>query len=315
MQADASRVHSCPRCGGEVSRVRRNLRDRIVGVLEDVRRFQCVNPECGWQGIISTDWMPHSVRRQAAMTWLARLTWMAIGVAVALAGASVLKAYRNARPPRTPVAQVAVAESVAVPPGASYDGLELPPTDAKVVGNTSNLSLRRGCAWGVPGRSPYKGTVSQALSGAKLPSEVVRKIDAMVARGVVSDQLEISRDGIRTASGKRHFDANIVAMAFGTTMCFGTRVNFNPGHVERADLYDATDADGTKFAVMVPYVCGNVSVLAERAERPEGGGGGGGGGGSIPEPTTLVLFTSAFAAMAVGARMWRAKSRENEVGP
>jgi hypothetical protein len=58
-------------------------------------------------------------------------------------------------------------------------------------------------------------------------------------------------------------------MGFGRTMCFATRVNFTPGHLEYADLYDATDAAGRNYAVMVPYVCGNVSVLAERAERPE----------------------------------------------
>lgn len=312
MTTDARWVHSCPQCGGEVSRVRRNMRDRLVGVLEDVRRFRCVKPECGWEGIISTDWMPHSVRRQAAMTWLSRLAWMTVGVAVALAGVFGLKAYRNVRSAKAPVAAVAVAEPLPVPPGVSYDGVELAPTDARAVGNPSALSLRRGCAWGVPGRSPYKGTVSQALSGAKLPPEVVRKVEAMVAHGVVSDRLEISRDAIRTVSGKRRFDSNIVAMGFGSTLCFGTRVNFEPGHVERADLYDATDADGTRFAVMVPYVCGNVSVLAERAERPEGGGGG--GDRSIPEPATLVLLASGVAAMAVAARISRPLRRCREAG-
>jgi hypothetical protein len=288
------------------------VRDRIVGVLEDVRRFRCVSADCGWEGIISTDWMPHSVRTQSAMTWFARLTWMVVGVAVALVGMSALKMYRNVRPTKAPVAVVAEAEPLLVPSGVSHDGVDLPPSDPRVIGNPSSLSLRRGCAWGVPGRSPYKGTVSQALSGARLPPEVVRKVEAMVARGVVSEQLEISRDAIRTVSGKRQFDTNIVAMGFGSTLCFGTRVNFEPGHVERADLYDATDADGARFAVMVPYVCGNVSVLAERAERPEGGGGG--GGTSIPEPTTLLLVASGLAAMAVRAWISRATRRGMEVG-
>ena len=246
------------------------------------------------------------------MTWFARLTWMVVGVAVALVGMSALKMYRNVRPTKAPVAVVAEAEPLLVPSGVSHDGVDPPPSDPRVIGNPSSLSLRRGCAWGVPGRSPYKGTVSQALSGARLPPEVVRKVEAMVARGVVSEQLEISRDAIRTVSGKRQFDTNIVAMGFGSTLCFGTRVNFEPGHVERADLYDATDADGARFAVMVPYVCGNVSVLAERAERPEGGGGG--GGTSIPEPTTLLLVASGLAAMAVRAWISRATRRGMEVG-
>jgi hypothetical protein len=283
----------------------------MVGLLEDVRRFRCVKPDCGWEGIISTDWMPHSVRAQMAMTWFARFTWTLVGGALALAGMSALDMYRSARSIKAPVAVVAEAETHLVPSGVSHDGVDLPPSDPRVIGNPSSLSLRRGCAWGVPGRSPYKGTVAQALSGARLPTEVVRKVEAMVARGVVSDQLEISRDAIRTVSGRRQFDTNIVAMGFGSTLCFGTRVNFEPGHVERADLYDATDADGTRFAVMVPYVCGNVSVLAERAERPEGGGG---GGTSIPEPTTLLLVASGLAAVAVRAWISRATRHATEAG-
>ncbi len=312
MRADANRVHSCPQCGGEVTRVHRSARDRIVGLLEDVRRFRCVRADCGWEGIISTDWMPHPVGTQLAMTWFSRLTWMAVGIAVALAGVSALDRYRNVRSTRAPAAVVTEADTLLVPSGVSHDGVDLPPSDPRVVGNPSSLSLRRGCAWGVPGRSPYRGTVAQALSGARLPPEVVRKVEAMVARGVVSEQLEISRDAIRTVSGKRQFDTNIVAMGFGSTLCFGTRVNFEPGHVERADLYDATDAEGARFAVMVPYVCGNVSVLAERAERPEGGGGG--GGTSIPEPTTLLLVASGLAAAAVGAWISRATRRGMETG-
>ena len=92
MRTEANRVHSCPQCGGEVSRVHRSVRDRIVGLLEDVRRFRCDKPDCGWEGIISTDWMPHSVRTQLAMTWFGRLTWMVVGVAVAFAGMYALYA-------------------------------------------------------------------------------------------------------------------------------------------------------------------------------------------------------------------------------
>ncbi len=91
----------------------------------------------------------------------------------------------------------------------------------------------------------------------------------MVSLGIVSDQVVITNDSIRAVRQPRRFDSKIVAMGFGSTLCFGTRVNFEPGHVEFADLYDATDSKGNNFAVMVPYVCGNVAVLAERAERDE----------------------------------------------
>ena len=90
---------------------------------------------------------------------------------------------------------------------------------------------------------------------------------AMVEKKLVSDQVEISRAGITTVSGRRSFDGQSFDMAFGNTMCFNTRVNFKPGHVERADLYEATDVDGKRYVVMVPYVCGNVSVLGDVAER------------------------------------------------
>jgi hypothetical protein len=109
----------------------------------------------------------------------------------------------------------------------------------------------------------------QALQAARLPEEVVRKVDVMVSLGIVSDQVVITSDSIRAVRQPRSFDSKIVAMGFANTLCFGTRVNFEPGHVEFADLYDATDAKGNNFAVMVPYVCGNVAVLAERAERDE----------------------------------------------
>jgi hypothetical protein len=128
----------------------------------------------------------------------------------------------------------------------------------------------------------------------------------MVERGLVSDRVEIRRDSIRTVSGKRRFDPTLVAMGFGNTLCFGTRVNFQPGHVERADLYDATDAAGTNFAVMVPYVCGNVSVLAERAERPDQGGG---NGRSVPEPGTLASVVAALAAGALARMQFRHRRR------
>ena len=44
-------------------------------------------------------------------------------------------------------------------------------------------------------------------------------------------------------------------------------MNFALGHVEAADLYEVRDNKGRRHAVMVPDVCGNVSVLGNRAER------------------------------------------------
>ena len=177
------------------------------------------------------------------------------------------------------------AAGLAAAPGESHDGLALrdrqaptggpllrvladPPADppAAPVGAASGLTLRQGCAWGQPGRQPYRGTTEQALSAAGLPHEVVRQIAAMRLAGGRSGRLAISRSAIRQVDGPRAFNPRSMAMSFGLTLCLNTRVNFAPGHVEPADLYEARDASGRMYSVMVPDVCGNVTVLGARAE-------------------------------------------------
>jgi len=202
---------------------------------------------------------------QLKRRWAVPLAALALGFAVAAAGAWGVKAMLDRRAAHVP--SVAAAPSVSY--GESFDGLEVPAGDSRVTANRSGLQLRQNCAWGVPGRRPYRGTVAQALEAARLPEEVVRKIDVMVSLGLVSDQVAISRESIQAVRTQRRFDPTIVAMGFADTLCFATRVNFQPGHVEFADLYEATDGKGNSFAVMVPYVCGNVSVLAARAERDD----------------------------------------------
>jgi len=204
------------------------------------------------------------------------------------------------------------ASTSLVSPGESFDGFTLPPDDDRLTKNATELSLRRGCAWGAPGRTPYKGTVRQALVGAGLPHEVVNKIDLMVERKMVSDRVRITRDSIQTEDGERRFEPTIAAMGFGKTLCFGTRVNFPAGHVEVADLYEATDGEGAKFSVMVPYVCGNVSVLAARAERADTPPG---GIRSVPEPGTLASLMAALAAMAAASGMSRRRADSRSAKP
>lgn len=132
--------------------------------------------------------------------------------------------------------------------------------------SAAGLSLRWGCAWGDPGRNPYRGSTEQALQAAGLPAEVVADIAAQRAAGRSSERLLIQLGSIQTVSGDRTFDPRRFDMSFGMTMCRTARVNFAPGHVEQADLYEATDAQGRQHVVMVPDVCGNVSVLHEGGE-------------------------------------------------
>lgn len=51
---------ACPRCGGEIHRVHRRLRDRIIGVLVPARRYRCSNRECRWEGLRVTSGRHHS---------------------------------------------------------------------------------------------------------------------------------------------------------------------------------------------------------------------------------------------------------------
>lgn len=338
MKAEHKPVHACPQCGGAVVRVHRHLGDRLIGMLQSVHRYRCNNADCSWEGIVSTPVVRQTRAGRGVPMWAMRLGWMAIGVAAAMAATGGLKLYRtltsDAWPPLAQVeapspslaaqgrfdspalpaddlAGPADIELAAVAPGQSFDGYPLPDGDTRLTENPTGLSIRRGCAWGAPGRSPYTGTVRQALAAARLPDEVVHKIDLMVERGMVSDRLVISKGSIQTTSGKRRFEPNILAMGFGKTLCFGTRVNFEPGHTEFADLYETTDAAGRRFSIMVPYVCRNVSVLAARAER---GNGGGNGFRTVPEPASLASVIAALAAMAfVATRFhWRGADRTKQ---
>jgi len=271
MKAANRRALVCPQCGGDASPAPRRVGDRLVSTVHSVGRYRCCDEACGWEGIVSNSARPPSPASRVSVRWSLLLAWMAVGLAIAMVGAGsvkVLQLMREAWLARAPAA-ITASLPPSVPLGESFDGLPLLHDDARTAGNTAGLSIRQGCAWGVPGRNPYRGTVTQALQAARLPEEVVRKVDVMVSLGIVSDQVVITNDSIRAVRQPRRFDSKIVAMGFANTLCFGTRVNFEPGHLEFADLYDATDAKGNNFAVMVPYVCGNVAVLAERAERDE----------------------------------------------
>jgi len=295
-------AHVCPLCGGVVERVHRHPADRFFALFRTLHRYRCTESGCEWEGIVSDDELREDGGRlvQVPTGWRTRALWFFVGAAVALGGVQAARMYRaqvaareaqEARA-RTAAKQAAIAP-LTVEIGESFDGEPLADDDLRRVDNPSPLVLRRGCAWGIPGRNPYRGTVGQALAAARMPDSAVRKFEALIEKKMVSDRVEISREGITTVSGRRKFDALSFDMAFGNTLCFNTRVNFQRGHVEHADLYEATDAEGKRYAVMVPYVCGNVAVLGDREERN-----GEYRNGSTPEPETLALFASGSALLA-----------------
>jgi hypothetical protein len=293
--------HRCPTCGAPLERVHRHRVDRWLSHFRTVHRYRCTGSACGWEG------RQHSLsapRASASAVWRLRLLWFLLGAAAVLAAVQGVRLVQQqgARHPSQVPPGSAERQSQAAPPGQSFDGEALPVHDERVLGNRTPLALRNSCAWGVPGRNPYRGTVEQALHAARLPPEVVRQVAERAERGWVTEQVEIARTGIRSVDQRHDYGPRMLAMAFGNSLCFNTRVNFEPGHVEYAALYRAEDRQGRHYTVIVPYVCQNVAVLGERAEdEPPPGR-------IVPEPATWAL---ALAALGAGAARtaWRRGGR------
>jgi len=243
------------------------------------RRYRCAAADCGWEGLLAA-----AARRPLAAPGAARRAAPRLALAPAPAPALMLAAAAAALlVPAVLVAMMGLGHwaeqqvQLAVPLGTSHDGRPLPAGHAlqtwpqvlpgAPAADVPPLALREGCAWGQPGRNPYLGTTEQALLGARLPPEVVREITRMRQARQVTDRLEIRTGAIRVVSDGREFNPRSFVMTYGRTLCVDARVHFPPGHVEPADLYEARDARGRLHSVMVPDVCGNVSVLGARGER------------------------------------------------
>ena len=262
----------CLACGSKLARVRRNAADAAEGAPQAaLRRYRCTSANCGWEGLL-----PRRGRRSRRM--VRRRLWrdlrtLAVPV-LALAGiGAAMAAVAWQAGLFTPRGVPAYAR------GQQYDGVPLPARHplarhharAEVqalsapvsVAAPPTLALRHSCVWGKPGGNPYRGSVEQALRSAALPEEVIQSVVAQVRAGQAVDRLEIRNDGVRALGSGRVYNAQNIAMTYGETLCLGTRVNFVEGHMEPAALYEAATANGRVVAVMVPEVCGNVSVLGQ----------------------------------------------------
>lgn len=264
----------CPACSRPLRRSRRRWFERVLpGAL---RRYRCTASGCGWAGLLDDPSAagPAPARVPKRLVLLAGLT----SSLVAAAGAGWML-HRPAAEER-----VVVGPHV-VPRGTHLEGerlaathplaAEVPPArldeEPASYGEApeARLRVRRHCAWGLPGRNPYRGSVEQALQTAQVPASVVKAIAADVRAGRKVDRITVRNDGVVAEKSGRVFDQRHIAMTYGMTLCIDTRVNFKPGHTEAADLYEASDEAGNVYAVMVPDVCGNVSVLAQRG-APDG---------------------------------------------
>ena len=238
-----------------------------------------------------------------------------------------------------------------IPPGASYFGDPLPRSHplltravysrapaapAAGVPAATALTLREGCVWGQPGSNRYRGSIEQALAAMRLPPQVAATLAQQIRQHAMSDRVEIRNDAITGLQTQAVFDPHHLALTFGETLCIASRVHFAPGHTELADLYQAKDAAGNRYSVMLPDVCGNLSLLSEAREHGNGDGdvmalmtgdwsdGGDYAGGprwrgahadqasfaaatqDLPEPGTLACVLAGLAAWGVLARLRRA---------
>ncbi len=276
-----SRRHPCPLCGAAIRRTPRKDADRALALGSAMRRYRCRAPGCTWEGLLPRQPSHRRARRHtaapapdlasatAAAPAAATHRWRWWGLAPVLAAGL----FSGALAAMLVRGLAGSAGAVDLPPGMHHEGvaisathplLQAPPSAGPEV---QRLTLRQGCAWAQPGRSPYRGDVEQALVTARLPTEVVQRIALKVRAGQPDDRLQISNAAIRAQRDAREFDPRNLAMTYARTLCVNTRVNFKPGHTEAASLYEAADQQGRLHSVMVPDVCGNVSVLGVRMER------------------------------------------------
>lgn len=339
---------SCPNCGGSVRRRRRSALQRWLLRDSSLARYRCPDAACSWTGLLTRRLDQEDTPREPRRPWSLR-TLRSL-VPLLLAGVAVLAAQWGAA--QAPVADVPVGARLFAP-GEAFDGEALPPEHRLLVPaglqmpmdagaeapspRVAPLTLRRFCAWGRPGRMPYRGTADEALRAARLPAGVREQIGAAIAAGRPHERLSIRNDAIRAVSSARAFDADGFAMTYGRTLCLGTRVNFRPGHVEPASLYEAFDDSGRRYSVMVPDICGNISVVKARGERelPRRHGAGmriagmdpldpgpadqpvmhaalSGKPNQVPTPGTLALCAAALAAAVVAGRLTPGRSKARE---
>ncbi len=310
----------CPNCHAPLARVRRRAEEKQGVGAVGLRRYRCAAPGCAWEGLV-----PLAARRSHRS-------------AVARRRRHVLRSLRSALIPTlallglgAAVAAVAWQAGLFAPgrggrlysPGEQHDGEPLPAAHAlsrhhahaalaaaadaaSAAPPPNTLALRYSCVWGHPGGNPYRGTVEQALRSAALPEEVVQSIAAQVRSGQAVDRLEIRSDGVRAVASGRVFNAQNIAMTYGKTLCLSTRVNFVAGHMEPAALYEAITASGRVVAVMVPEVCGNVSVLGQSDTAVRNNVLSARGAGAVDDPNAMrwmpaVLEGAGSAATAYGS--------------
>jgi hypothetical protein len=136
------------------------------------------------------------------------------------------------------------------------------------------------CSWNTPGRHPYRGTATEAVSRyIDIPAATRARLVARIDAGTADDDVVITRDAIL---GRNAYQAAITDMHFGRqTVCARvTRERWPASAREPAKVYCA---DG--YCLIVPRICGNISrirMAGSSGSGEAGETGGGPGAGSLP---------------------------------
>ncbi len=268
----------CPTCGAALVRVRRQLAERAGADPSATRRFRCRSAVCGFNGLLAPRRAGARARAAQALraaAGLRALVLSALALVLGLVFATGI-AWLVLRSGWAPVDRLVHPGGLhRLAPGQHFEGDPVPGVQAAVwtpdapaaAPQDQPLALRQHCIWGQPGRTPYTGTPEQALTAGRVPAELVPALARRIRNREVSDRVEIRREGLRTVADGREFSPRGLTLSFGLSMCLDSRVNFAPGHAEPADFYEVRDAQGRAHRVIVPDVCGNVSVLSADGAR------------------------------------------------
>lgn len=149
------------------------------------------------------------------------------------------------------------------------------------------------CSWNQPGRNPYRGSVTEAVSRyVDIPAPVRARLIARIESGRADDTVAIMRDSI---AGKYDYSPRITGMHFGQrTLCETvTRDGWSATAREPAAVYCVGEQ-----CLIVPKICGNIS----RVQRVAGDGSPGGAprtGAAAPAQVDIVRAAEpAFARVA-----------------
>lgn len=78
--------HTCPHCGGSVTRSPRHWHQRWIHVVRPVKHYTCANPGCGWEGTLFSRQLSRRRRRRVRQVLYGIFVGMLFLLAFAVAG-------------------------------------------------------------------------------------------------------------------------------------------------------------------------------------------------------------------------------------